>query len=299
VIKTQFHGKQKREVQVLTGELFSMSVRLVLVTDIHLGPNTGNVYGDRALEFFDEFSKAAAEARPELVVDLGDRLTEINRETDMENLINLAQRFRSLPCARKHLIGNHDLLPKALQETILETNLSSHAIDFAGWQLVFLESFDGTIGGAISNETVTWLETVLQASSAPAVIFSHQPLHGLPMTGNPYFESDYAEHACAKNSAKVREVLERANTDHPGKVRLCLNGHAHWMDSCTIGSIPFVTIPSLSESIMTDGIPARAWATLDLNPDTIRLDVHGVKPVTLEFSASKPHRTLAGTARGR
>jgi 3',5'-cyclic-AMP phosphodiesterase len=276
-----------------------MSVRLVLVTDIHLGPNTGNVYGDRALEFFDEFAKAAALARPELVVDLGDRLTEINRETDMENLINLAHRFRSLPCQRKHLIGNHDLLPKALQETILETNLSSHAIDFAGWQLVFLESFDGTIGGAISNETVTWLETVLQASSAPAVIFSHQPLHGLPMTGNPYFERDYAEHACAKNAARVREVLERTNHEHPGKVRLCLNGHAHWMDSCTIGAIPFVTIPSLSESIMTDGVPARAWATLDLNPDQIRLNIFGVKPVTLEFSASKPHRALAGTARSK
>jgi 3',5'-cyclic-AMP phosphodiesterase len=276
-----------------------MSVRIALVTDIHLGPNTGNVYGDRALEFFDEFLKAAAETRAELFVDLGDRLTEINRETDMENLINLAQRFRSLPAPRKHLIGNHDLLPKALQETILETNLGSHVIELRGWQLLFLESFDGTIGGMITEETVAWLETQLQASNLPSVIFSHQPLHGLAMTGNPYFESAYAEHACAKNAALVRAVLERANREHPGKVRLCLNGHAHWMDSCSIGAIPYVTIPSLSESIMTDGVPARAWATLDLDPDTIRLDVRGVKPVTLEFSASKPHRALAGTARSQ
>jgi 3',5'-cyclic-AMP phosphodiesterase len=276
-----------------------MSVRIVLVTDIHLGPNTGNVYGDRALEFFEEFGKAAAESHPELVVDLGDRLTEINREADMENLINLAQRFRSLPSPRKHLIGNHDLLPKALQETILETNLSSHALEIRGWQLAFLETFDGTIGGAISDATVDWLEEELRGSDSPAVIFSHQPLHGLPMTGNPYFESDYAEHACAKNAARLRDVLERANRERPGKVRLCLNGHAHWMDSCTIGAIPYVTIPSLSESIMTDGVPARAWAVLDLNSDSVRLRVHGVKPVTLEFSASKPHRTLAGAARNR
>lgn len=273
-----------------------MSLRIAIVTDIHRGPNTGNVFGDKALELLEGFTREAAALSPDLMVDLGDRLTEIEATRDRANLIEVAEILRRLPCPRHHLVGNHDILPKLEQEMILEANLSSHAFEMNGWQLVFLETYDGTGAGEVREETVAWLEGTLRASDRPAVVFSHQPLHDQPMTGNPYFEREYADMAHAKNAALVRGVLERINAERPDKVRLCINGHAHWNDVRMVGGIPYVTVLSLSESVLTGGQPSKSWAWLELG-ETIRLKIHGLAPLDLEFASSQRGAVPVGARR--
>lgn len=254
-----------------------MSVRLAVITDLHYGRDTGNVKGPEALTVLNEITSALHGFEPDAVVDLGDRLTDENPEVDRARLLEVARVFKRLPYPRHHLLGNHDTLPRHDQEAILDTNLGNHSVTMGDWTLLFLESFDGTIGGALRSETIAWLEGQLSAASHPVVVFSHQPLHGEWMQGNPYFEDDFRLHACAKNAEAARRAMESS-----AKVCLCVAGHAHWSDHRRVNGIPYITVMSATESHWTPGQPSRAWALLELG-HTVRLEVFGLAPAVFEL----------------
>jgi 3',5'-cyclic-AMP phosphodiesterase len=258
-------------------KLAAMSVRLAVITDLHDGRDTGNVKGPQALEVLSEITAALHRFEPDAVLDLGDRLTDENPELDRARLLEVARIFKRLPYPRHHLLGNHDILPRHDQEAILDANLGNHSVALGGWTLLFLESFDGTTGGTLTLETIAWLEGQLSAATQPVVVFSHQPLHGEWMQGNPYFESEYRVHACAANAAAARHAMEAS-----GKVRLCVAGHAHWNDRRTVNGIPYITVMSASESHWTSGRASRAWALITLG-QAIRLEVFGLAPVVYEL----------------
>ena len=251
-----------------------MALRLAIITDLHCGRDTGNVKGPLALEILSEFVAAAHDFEPDAVLELGDRLTDENPEADRGRLLELARVFKRLPYPRYHVSGNHDLLPKADQEAILEVNLGNHAVEIGGWKLLFVETFDGTTGGAIAPQTLEWLERELLSAALPVVVFSHQPLHGEWLRGNPYFETDFRLHACPLGSDAARALLERS-----GKVRLCVSGHAHWNDHRVVNGVPYITLLSATESHWTAPLPSRAFAFLSLS-DQIKLEVRGLAPIT-------------------
>ncbi|NJK45121.1 MAG: hypothetical protein HC933_13295 [Pleurocapsa sp. SU_196_0] len=155
-----------------------MGVRLAIITDLHYGRDTGNVKGPRALEVLRQISNDLHELEPDAVLELGDRLTDETPELDRRRLLEVAQTFKRLPYPRHHITGNHDLLPKADQEAILEANLGNHSAEIGGWKLVFLESFDGTTGGTLTPDTIVWLERELEGTSLPVAVFSHQRCTG-------------------------------------------------------------------------------------------------------------------------
>ncbi len=266
----------KRPKQLELG-FFLMALRLAIITDLHAGRDTGNVKGPLALEILESFVTAAHDFEPDAVLELGDRLTDENPEVDRARLLELARVFKRLPYPRHHLNGNHDLLPKTDQEAILDTNLGNHAVEIGGWKLLFLDTFNGTTGGALTAQTLEWLELELGRSALPVVVFSHQPLHGQWLRGNPYFESDFRDHACPLGAGAARAILEQ----HP-LVRLCVSGHAHWNDHRVVGSIPYITLLSATESHWTAPLPSRAYAFLSLS-DEIKLEVRGLEPVTYQF----------------
>jgi 3',5'-cyclic-AMP phosphodiesterase len=270
-------------------KLAQMGVRLAIITDLHYGRDTGNVKGPRALEVLRQISEDIQVMEPEAVLELGDRLTDETPQLDRQRLLEIAQAFKRLPYPRHHLIGNHDLLPKADQEAILEANLGNHSAEVGGWKLVFLESFDATTGGTLTPETIAWLEAELEAAHLPVAVFSHQPLHGEWMQGNPYFESDFRDHACPVNALLARGVIERS-----GRVRVCVAGHAHWNDARVVNGIPYLTVLSACESYWTPNEASRAWAMLTLS-DTIKLEVFGVKPLRWEWTGAAPSDLGRGT----
>lgn len=257
-----------------------MGLRVAIVTDVHNGPDTGNVRGPEAVALLERFYREASVLGPDLVVDLGDRITDQTPELDSANFLAVRDVLARFSCPREHLLGNHDIIPRIEQERALNADLGSHALELRGWNLVFLESFDGTTGGRISQSTLDWLEANLARTTLPTVIFSHQPLHGEPMTGNLYFESAFAAFACPANSAQARAIIERYRL-----VRLCVSGHAHWNDVRHVGGITHLTLQSLTESWATAGLAARAWTWLELD-EVIRVSVHGRAPLTLEFAPS-------------
>jgi 3',5'-cyclic-AMP phosphodiesterase len=236
-----------------------MGLRLAIITDLHHGRDTGKVRGPLALELLSSIVGQIHLLEPDAVLELGDRLTDENPELDRIRLLELAHEFKRLPYPRHHISGNHDMLPKADQEAILGTNLGNHVCEFRDWTLVFLESYDATTGGLLTAQTLIWLEETLKNAKHPVVIFSHQPLHGQWLEGNPYFESAYREHASAKGSDVARQIIEQST-----KVRLCVSGHAHWFDHRIVNSIPYVTLLGPTESHWSNGEACGAWALLEL-----------------------------------
>lgn len=254
-----------------------VSLRLALVTDIHAGPDTGNVRGEEALGLLETFVLEANRLAPDLAVDLGDRLTDVDEPTDRARLAEVAARLKALACPREHLLGNHDTLPREEQEAALGGRLGNRALDLGGWRLLFLDTFEaGSIGGRVTPEAAGRLSASLEGVER-AVVFSHQPLHGEPMAGNPYFEQKYAAHACPQGAELARAVLERS-----GRVRLCVSGHAHWNDVRTVNGVPYLSVQGLTESWASGGRAAGAWAWLELG-ETIRVRVKGLDPFEGEF----------------
>ena len=255
---------------------------LALVTDIHYGPDNVAVKGSVAPMLLEEALGALAQKSPDLLVDLGDRLSDVNPETDKKHLQELAALFSTRDYPREHLLGNHDLLSKDVQEALLAGSLSNRSRDVAGWHLVFLDTFNHTIEGALTKQTLEWLHQDLSASTLPAIVFSHQPLDGKPLLGNRFFETDFAEHAHPANHAKARQIMEQS-----GNVKLAINGHTHWNHHLIEGGIHYLSLQSLvayKDAAATQ--PAAAYGFLSLRGTQLEFEIfgHDLFKVSLELS---------------
>ena len=168
-------------------------LRIAIVTDIHYGPDRYSKKGDEAIELLDIFVQKTNALKVDLVVDLGDRISNTDRDTDLNHLKNVSSLFQQLKVAHYHLIGNHDVvhMPISDQETVLNASLSHQSFDMSGWHLVFWSAscvLHGAAGFRLEQSDLDWLEADLKASTLPSVIFSHMPVDTGSMVGNYYFE---------------------------------------------------------------------------------------------------------------
>ena len=85
------------------------TLRLALVTDIHHGPTRYTKLGAEALPLLESFRNLAVAGDFDLVVDLGDRITNVDRETDLQLEKEVEAIFATIDTPRAHLLGNHDL----------------------------------------------------------------------------------------------------------------------------------------------------------------------------------------------
>lgn len=249
--------------------------RIAVVADVHWGEDQGTKIGSAASALLPPIVEAIEARRPDLVVDLGDRVNSADATSDRCNLRHVADVFASLTAPRVHLVGNHDLdhLSLADNEAILGHTLRHHGRDLHGWRLVFWNPDCRYTPGRgdlrLTEEDLSWLETELTAHQAPTVVFSHAPVHAAPMDGNLYFERKPASRAWHANVEEATRMLERH-----AQVILCVNGHTHWNALSFRDGIAFATLPSLTESFTTTPHPAAAWAWLELG-DSLSWTVHG------------------------
>lgn len=252
-------------------------LRLAIVADIHHGPPKLTKRGDRALDLLDRFLGFCAGYGPDLIVDLGDRINDQDRETDRRLLAEVAAKFRGLNTPHAHLDGNHDsdfLLP---EDNAAALGTKGHASrDLNGYHLVFWNAstkIPRPEPFRASEADLAWLAADLAATDLPTVVFSHVPVSGASMTGNYWFQNK-PEHATYPNAAEARAILEAS-----GRVVLCVAGHVHWNSLHQAGGIPHITIQSLTESFATGGEPAEAWATLEIGGGEIRWQTFGLDPI--------------------
>ncbi|MFM9974820.1 MAG: metallophosphoesterase, partial [Beijerinckiaceae bacterium] len=87
-----------------------MSLKIAIVTDIHHGQDSEGKKGASALPLMADFAAFVAQAKPDLVLDLGDRISDEDPQTDvvLEQDINAAFAPIRALAPVYHLCGNHD-----------------------------------------------------------------------------------------------------------------------------------------------------------------------------------------------
>lgn len=264
------------------------TARIAIITDIHADRQHGTKQGDRALGllegFVEHINNLAGQDRPDLVLDLGDRISDLNPETDRRTLERVAEIFSRLRVPRAHLLGNHDVIHLSREDNadILETSIEHRVLELAGWRLLlwYPNAHLNGHGFQFDPADLEWLETHLRdvtspSANSPSAVFSHAPYSGASMLGNHYFEP-MPQYAGYKSTLELRSILERYT------VSLCLTGHVHWNSLCTIDGIAHITVQSLTERFTTHPEPANAWAMLELG-QRIKLEVYGRDPLRLEL----------------
>ncbi len=270
-----------------------MSVRLAVVTDIHHGAPSAAKRGDAALALMAEFARFVAEARPDAVLDLGDRISDEDPETDRRLMAEVAEVFRAVPAPVHHLCGNHDLdcLSRAENEAILGAELGHATLDMGGWRIVLWRA-DARIrrgpdhsGFVLAETDLIWLARTVQAADRPLLVVSHVPVSGHSQAGNYYFQNNPAS-ATYPGAERVRAALALARVP-----LVCLAGHVHWNTITTVDGITHLTQQSLTESFTTQGEPAGAMGLIELD-GAVRWEVAGADPIAFAFRPSAHRWTV-------
>lgn len=256
-----------------------MALRIGLVTDIHHGPDMDTRIGSASLRLLDLFvEEMAGRFRPDLVVDLGDRINDVDPGADAERLREVRSRLEAVGVPVLFAYGNHDLVnvPAAEARAILGKRGDHESLDVGPFHLVVLNSQDPTfegVGGTLSDPQLDWLEDDLARTGRPVVVFSHHPLDEQESRSHWYF-AHHPTHALAVNRERARRLFRRS-----GRVRAVFNGHMHWNHVDVIDGIPYVTVMSLVDASVTDG-PAGCYAEIALDEaGPIEVKVRGNLPM--------------------
>jgi 3',5'-cyclic-AMP phosphodiesterase len=261
-------------------------LKIALITDIHHGPDIGSKKGTAAKRLFNKFQRWLSSSQADMVVDLGDRITDEDAALDRKRLSEVAQWFKKIRLPRHHLVGNHDIdcLSVSENEALLGQPLCSRAVIINGWRLIFWavnSKLAGKRGLIAKPEELSWLRTELKRRKIPTIIFTHAPLGNGSYTGNFYFEKAVPHLAgySPEQGEKIREIIERSET-----VVMCINGHAHWNAYQCIDGIHYVTLPALTDIFPTHPQPTAAWSMLELKRGGARLEVFGNLPIAYELT---------------
>lgn len=265
--------------------VMTRSLRLAFVADIHHGPNSLSKVSSAALPLMEEFRRFVADTQPDAVIDLGDRISDVDHATDLRLEREVAEAFAPIAQPRFHLCGNHDRdhLSVTENEEIFGQALGHRTIDLGDWRLV-LWSADARIyrpGGFVLPEAdLIWLAATVEAADKPLVMMSHVPVSGHSQIGNYYFQNN-PEISTYPNAERIRAVLARAKVP-----MLCIAGHVHWNTLTTVDGIPHLTLQSLTESFTTIPEPAGAFALLELGA-TVSWTVHGADPFSARITPAQ------------
>lgn len=269
------------------------AVRLAVVADIHHGADSLTKRGTTALGLLGEFARFVADARPDAVIDLGDRISDVDAETDRRLEAEVAEAFRAITAPVHHICGNHDRdhLSVADNEAILGQPLGHTTLDIGDWRIVLWRADsrirrvarDGFHGFVLAEADLLWLAGVIRTADRPLAIMSHVPVSGHAQTGNYYFERN-PNSSTYPGTDRLRAVLREARVPV-----MWLSGHVHWNTVTVVDGIPHFTMQSLTESFTTSPEPAAAWALLQLD-HAIDLRVFGLDPFAMTLDAAGTQR---------
>jgi Icc protein len=261
-------------------------LRLALVTDIHAGRRSLTKRGPMAVPLLGRFAEFVSTESPDLVVELGDRITDTDHEADRAALEGVAELFAAMTTRRFHVLGNHDLVHLSVEDNreCLGQDFVSTSFDMKGWHLAFWQAdvqMDATHEPALTDEDLAWLESDLAATELPAIVLSHVPLDSTSMTGNFYFQAN-PQYATYSNVGAAQRIISEA-----GNVALCVAGHVHWNNLSRIDGVPYVSLQSLTESFTTQGDANGGWATMELDHQ-LRWRVYGQDPIEVVVNLGGP-----------
>lgn len=273
-------------------------MKIAIITDIHHGPKSHTKEtgwdGMATMEAFVEHANAIG---ADLVLDLGDHISDTDHHTDVRAATEVADALARFNGPRYHVIGNHDVanLSIADNEEIFDQSMQSKVIDLGVARLILWQPDVriGLPGGfAPTGDALPWLVEALKADEKPAIIATHVPLSGHSQIGNFYFENN-AQYSTYPDHAAVRRAVEAT-----GNAAMWLAGHVHWNTVTPVGGIHHITVQSMSERFTTAPASANAFAVLEIADGMADLTVHGNDPfgARMQFrrSGDRPWLTPMG-----
>lgn len=261
--------------------------RIAVVADIHHGQPTPTKRGDAALALLERFTTHCRAIDADLVLDLGDRITDVDHPTDMRLAGEVAEVFRALDVPIRHICGNHDRnhLSVADNEALLGQALGHETLDLGGWRIALwraearIERRPEYTGFVLHEADLTWLAGTAQRADRPLMVVSHVPISGHSQIGNYYFENK-PESSVYPMADRARAALALARVPV-----FCIAGHVHWNTITTCDGITHLTQQSLTESFTTRGEPAGAMGMIELG-ETVTWEVGGEDPIRFAFRPS-------------
>ena len=267
-------------------------MKIALVADIHHGPHSHvKKEGWDALPELEAFVAAANEAGADVLLDLGDRVSDTTAEMDVRVMSEVVEKLSAFNGRRYHVVGNHDVGNLTMEQNaeILGQSTAHQVIDLGQIRLILWNApvkidFEARPLGfpSAGGEDLDWLVNTLNADERPAIIASHVPLSGHSQIGNFYFENNYAVSTYPDHAA-IRAAVEET-----GKAAMWLSGHVHWNTVTNVHNVQHITLQSFSERFTTYPEPATAWGLLEIADGSVSLDVKGLDPffARLPFRAS-------------
>lgn len=255
--------------------------KLAIVTDIHHGEPFGTKYSQHALDLLAGVIDAVKADPHDLLLDLGDRINDADRESDLTRLGEVAAIFKRSNTPRAHLIGNHDFdfMDEADNHAILESPMNSRSLVIKGWRLVFWypsARYHRTNGFNQDPGALEWLAEELPRDERPTVVFTHAPLLIGPIEGNYWFEHK-PQAAVSPDADAARRILEASPN-----VVMAIAGHVHWNRLLVSGGVHYLTLQSLIDGFTASEVPSGTWATIHLG-EQITVEVHGADRMKLEL----------------
>ncbi|HYG85066.1 MAG TPA: metallophosphoesterase [Azospirillum sp.] len=263
-------------------------MKISIITDIHNGMKSKNCPHVRDLSFplieaVEQFVDQAAHNGADVLLDLGDRIDDVDHVTDLALAKELAPAFKRFPREVVHIMGNHDVvnLSKEDNEAVYGCSFDSRVIDLGEFRLIAWQPnvvFDYVNGRfPPTSGHLGWLVQALLEDDRPAVIASHVSLSGRAQTGNYYhhFHPTYSTHP---DHEAVRAAVEKT-----GRAAIWLAGHSHWNTWSNISNIHHFTIQSFTERYTTYPKTAATHADLIIENGQFALEVHGNDPLYMRL----------------
>jgi len=253
-------------------------MKIAIITDIHHGPQSHTKdTGWDGLPAMEAFVEHATSIGADLLLDLGDHISDTDHATDVRAATEVARALGQFKGPRYHVVGNHDVTNLSIgdNEDIFGQSMASQVFDLGAARLILWQPDVniGLPGGfAPTGDALPWLIETLEADSKPAIIATHVPLSGHSQIGNYYFENN-AQYSTYPDHAAVRRAVEAT-----GNAAMWLSGHVHWNTVTPVAGIQHITVQSMSERFTTTPAAANAFAVLEIADGSADLTVHGNDP---------------------
>lgn len=260
-------------------------LKLAIITDVHLGPDQGMKLGTQAERILESFRKLCDEERPDLVVDLGDRIANTSQAEDLLRIRQVAALYRTITHPIAYVMGNHDEingLTAADWENAFSAPFSSHVRDdiHPDFRIVMFsptyyhgnkELVAGSPVSLLASE-LSFLESAL-VTNRTCVVCTHAPLHRALWERAPYwgkvYDNDHTYVSDWKPAKQIQQLLRQSNTC------VVLSGHHHWDALAVQDDIALIQINSATDSSTTKPHASGRMGLLTIGPDTIRWQGHG------------------------
>lgn len=264
-------------------------MKILLLTDIHYGENThyptykngesAQNFGKSFVQYRDSLQKIAQEC--DLVVNLGDLMQQTKSFDEDKSRYHEAVTALDFGVPTLHVVGNHDLVNldrKTVSEIIQESGIY-YSKDVSGYHCVVL---DGNRDGKtrpepfrFDQDQIDWLNSDLESTILPTLVFSHYPIAEYSLEENPIFKVLGPKMAFPIGSDLVQSLLEQS-----GKVLAVFSGHMHFSHEQTENGITHYVVGSFTRNNDADR-PTTEFALANIENDVVVVTKEQIPDVSM------------------